>query len=389
MKVNVLGAAVTPVRASLTTTVREMIMDVFLRAVEDAGVGPEEVEGLFITPLGFAGMSSAMLACNMADYLGLNLKSLSMEECGGTSSTSAFHYAMDEVLTGRNRINVAIGLDVKFDPFEDFEYGLPESIFTQHALYGVHFARYGIGTPVPFYAMSSQRYMHEYGVTPRDAAQLAVLLRGNACKNPNAQFRKPITVDEVLSSRMISPPLRLLDCSTFSTGAAACVLAAEDVRGTKPIVDIKGFGEFHHASNFIPVRASITTFESARRASAEAYGAAGVKPDDIDVAEVYDVFTYTELMIYEDLGFFEKGTAARHVRDGETGTDGRIPINPSGGRLSLGHPAGATPLFELAEVLWQLRGEAGERQVKAPRLGLVHAEHGMLNGGIVIIMERH
>ncbi len=389
MKVNVLGAAVTPVQPSLKTTVKEMILDVFIRAVADAGIEPGDVEGLFITPQGFAGMSSAMLACNLADYLGLSLKSLSMEECGGTSSTVAFHYAMDEILTCRNSINVVIGLDVKFEPFEDFEFGLPESIFTQHSLYGIHFARYGIGTPVPFYALSSQRYMHEYGVTPEDAAELAVLLRENACKNPNAQFRKPITKEDVLTSRMISPPLRLLDCTTFSTGAAACVLAAENIRGKKPHVDIRGFGEFHHASNFIPPQASITTFESVRRASAEAYGAAGIKPGDIDVAEVYDVFTYTELMVYEDLGFFEKGTAARHVRDGETRIDGRLPINPSGGRLSMGHPAGATPMLEFAEVLWQLRGEAGDRQVKAPGLGLVHAEHGMLNGGIVIIMERH
>ncbi len=388
MNVNMLGAAISEIKANLSGTVKEMVSDVFFKAVKDAGLEPQDVDGLFITPMSFAGMSSAMLACNLSDYLGLNLKSLSLVECGGTSSTDALHYAIDEILLKRNKINIVIGIDVKFDPFEDIEYGIPNAVITQHALYGVHFAQYGIGTPVPFYAMSAQRYIYEYNINPWEAAHLPVILRDNAIKNPYAQFKTRITIDDVLNSRVISPPLRLLDCSTFSTGAAACVLGAEEIKCKKPAVRIKGIGEYHHASNFIPYNGSITTFESLIKSAHEAYEEAGIKPEDVDVAEVYGVFSYTELMIYEDLGFFKKGDAVHHVKDGETKIDGDIPINTSGGRLSIGHPAGATPLIELAEILWQLRGEAGERQVKNPDIGLVHAEHGMLNGSMVIILER-
>jgi len=388
MKVNVLGAAITEIRSTLSVTVKEIISDVFLRAIKDAEVEPKDVDGLFITPISFAGMSSAMLACNISDYLGLNLKSLALVECGGTSSTIALHYAINEILLKRNKINVVIGIDVKFDPFEDIEYGIPNAVITQYALYGVHFAQYGIGTPIPFYAMSAQRYIYEYGVSPNDVAYLPVILRDNATKNPYAQFRNRITVEDVLNSRMISPPLRLLDCSTFSTGAAACVLGTEEIKSKKPVVRIRGMGEYHHASNFIPYNSGITAFESVTKSAYEAYEQADVRSGDIDVAEVYGVFSYTELMIYEDLGFFKKGEAVYHVRDGETKIDGDIPINPSGGRLSVGHPAGATPLIELAEIFWQLRGEAGDRQVRNPSLGLVQAEHGMLNGNMVIILER-
>jgi acetyl-CoA acetyltransferase len=107
----------------------------------------------------------------------------------------------------------------------------------------------------------------------------------------------------------------------------------------------------------------------------------------VDVAEVYGVFAATELMLYEDLGFFDKGKAADAVRDGETRLDGKIPMNPSGGRLSLGHPPGATPMYEFVEIVRQLRGEAGERQVKSPGVGLIQAEHGMLNGAVVMLLE--
>jgi acetyl-CoA C-acetyltransferase len=120
----------------------------------------------------------------------------------------------------------------------------------------------------------------------------------------------------------------------------------------------------------------------------EAYANAGILPGDLDVAEIYGAFAGTELMIYEEMGFFERGAAPRAVRDGRTAIDGVLPINPSGGRLSLGHAPGATPLLEIIEVCNQLREEAEGRQVKDPTLGLIHGEHGMVNGSIVLILER-
>jgi acetyl-CoA acetyltransferase len=257
-------------------------------------------------------------------------------------------------------------------------------------IYGAYDGPYGLAAPIPLYAMSAQRYMHEYGVSAQEIAQVPVVLRENAMKNPDAMFREPITRDEVLASHMISPPIHLLECSAFCFGAAAIVLASPEAAGEtgKTPVWITGIGEAHHPSHFIPQWASITTFESVVKAGKACFEDAGRSPSDVDVAEIYGVFAATELMLYEDLGFFEKGKAAHAVLDGKTSPGGEIPINPSGGRLSLGHPPGATPLYELVEVVRQLRGDASERQVSGPEVGLIQSEHGMLNGAMVMLLER-
>jgi len=309
-------------------------------------------------------------------------------ECGGNTSTAAIHYAIDEIILKRNRINAVISIDVRFDPQMDLEFLLPQGIYLLSSIYGVHLSQYGIGTPLPLYALGAQRYMHESNITEEDAARLAVTLRENALKNPNAQYRDPITVEDVMKSPMISPPLKLLDCTSFSTAAGACIFADKDIRSKKTSVFVTGLGEFHNNSSFIPLNDSITSFPSVKESAREAYGVAGVKPSDIDVAEIYGVFSFTELMLYEDIGFFKRGSAAGAVREGMTKIDGEIPINMSGGRLSLGHPALATPMLELVEITRQLRGECGERQVKNPKTGLVHSEHGMLDGSTVLILER-
>lgn len=385
--VSVLGVAMTKVTKSPEKTIKEMAYDVFHNALKDAGISKDDIDGLYVTPPNFPGPPSFMFACELADYLQLNLKSLNLVECGGNTSTSAIHYAIDEIQCDRNRINAVIAIDVRFDPVDDPEFLLPQSIYLLSSVYGVHTSQYGIGTPLPLYALSAQRYMHETGTTEEDAAHLAVLLRKNASKNPYAMFKTPITVDDVLKSRSISPPLKLLDCSTFATGAGACILASNK-EAKKQKASIIGLGEFHHNSSFIPLDAPITSFVSVREAAKEAYTTAGIRPQDIDVAEVYGVFSFTELILYEDLGFFKKGEAPMAVKEGVTEIDGEFPINPSGGRLSLGHPAGATPMLELVEIKRQLCEECGDRQVKGARRALVHAEHGMLNGSTVLILEK-
>ncbi len=386
--INVLGVSCTEVTRTPVKTIKEMAFSVLNSAIVDAGIEKDEIDGLFVTPPNFPGPPNFMFACELADYFQLNLKSLNLVECGGNTSTSAIHYAIDEIHEGRNKINAVIAIDVRIDPAEDPEFLLPQGIYLLSSIYGVHLSQYGIGTPLPLYAMSSQRYMHEYGVSEEDAAHLAVLLRENASKNPLALFRDKITVDTVMKSRMISPPLKLFDCSTLATSAACCILGSEEIRAKKPPVFITGLGEFHHNSSFVPLSEGLTSFISVKKAGEEAFRTAGIKPEDVDVAEVYGVFSFTELIIYEDLGFFKRGESARAVKDRVTAIDGELPINPSGGRLSLGHPAGCTPMLELVEITRQLRGECGERQVKSPVTGLVHAEHGMLNGSTVLILQK-
>ena len=265
------------------------------------------------------------------------------------------------------------------------------NVFATASVYGPYDAVYGLAAPIPLYAMSAQRYLHETGATGDDLAHVAVRLREHARKNPRAMFRdKPLTVADVVGSPLLSPPLHLADCSQFVAGAAAVVVAREDVARAsgRPWARLRGWGEAHHPSAFAASAETITTFPAVRRAAAEAFGEAGVAASDLDVAELYGVFTSTELMLCEDIGIYARGEAAAAFRDERCTFGGELVIDPSGGRLSLGHPACATPLYETHELALQLRGLAGPRQVDGAALGLVHAEHGMLNGSAIAIWER-
>lgn len=385
-RVKVLGGYMTPFRRNLTGSIREVTFEVFKNALKDSGVSKEDVDGLYITPPGLAGPPSFMHACELIEYLGLPTKTLSMVECGGCTSAVAIRSAAEDILSGRINTAVVIALDWRAaDIPDDFEYFIKYGILMQTCLYGVYDAPYGIGAPIPYYAMSAQRYMYEFGVPYEKIARVAVVLREHASKNPLAQYREPITLEDVKNSKELSPPLRLLDCSPFSSGAGCIVLGRDDGGDG---VYLTGCGEFHHSSHFIYSAESITKFVSVRKASIEAYESAGVRPEDIDVAEVYGVFTATEIMILEGLGIAEEGRGWEGFENGRFTYGGRPVVDPSGGRLSLGHPAAVTPLAEFLEVFWHLSGKAGERAVKGARVGLVHAEHGMLNGGIVFIMEK-
>ena len=390
-EVVIVGQAMIPVAKKLPGTAQDVAARVAREALAASGLPKSSVQGLYTTPPALSGPPGFMFACQLADYLQLELDALSMVECGGATSTLAFKEAMREIQAGRIDTAIVVAVDARYRPKgPGLDAILHSAVWTQINLYGAFDGMYGIGAPIPYYAMSHQRYMHEYGVNPEEVAGASVVLRDHASKNPHAQYRAPITVEEVLESKVMCPPIHLLECSPFASGAAAVVLANADVArelgggGAR----IRGFGEWHHPSNFAPLRGSITSFESAVRASAEAYETAGITASDVDVAEVYGVFAATELILLEDLGFFDKGTAARAVAEGRIGLDGSPAVDTSGGRLSLGHPAGTTPMMELCEVTWQLRGEAGERQVRDAELGLVHAEHGMLNGSMVYVLER-
>lgn len=391
-KVAVVGVATAKAEKSMPMTVRDIAHRLIREALADAGIEKDRVDGLMVGPPGLGGLPSFMFPNYLAEYLGMSTKSLAMLESGGATSTMGVKYAANEIMLGNASCCVVFGLDQRgMERLRtEFNHFMRDSVTRMINLYGPYDGPYGVGAPIPLYAMSTQRYMHEYGVSAEAIAEVPVVLRDNASKNPDALYQKPITRDEVLASNMLSPPIHLLECSPFCFGAVATVLVSSDMVKDikKDPVWITGMGEAHHPSHFIPQHASITTFESLVKAGDACFEDAGRKREDVDVAEVYGVFAATELMIYEDLGFFEKGKAADAVADGKTGLDGDVAMNPSGGRLSLGHPAGATPLYELAEVVRQLRGEAGERQVKDANVGLVQSEHGMLNGAVVMLLEQ-
>jgi benzoylsuccinyl-CoA thiolase BbsB subunit len=308
-------------------------------------------------------------------------------ECGGASALVALRTAAADVDAGRVGCALVWAADVEV-PTKHFDPAKHLHLIEQARSFQTPYVEpYGVLGAVVLYAMSAQAYMHEHGVAAAEVAEVCVLLRRHAAANPLAYLREPIDVADVLASRMVSPPLHFLECAPWTDGAAAVVLTGEGAEGERR-VRLRAFGEAHDPTSFAPLTGQISRFPSAARAGADAYERAGVSVGDLDVAEVYGPFSVEELQLYEELGFAPRGAAARTVADGRTTYGGDLVVNPSGGRLSFGHPPYATPLYEVAEIVAQLRGEAGERQVDGARLGLVHAEHGMVNGSVVAILER-
>jgi acetyl-CoA acetyltransferase len=256
-------------------------------------------------------------------------------------------------------------------------------------MYGAWLAPYGVVAALPSYALAAQRYMHEHDLSPAEVAEVAVRLRGNAAANPRAEMRDPLSVEEVLASRTVCPPIHKLEAAPWSDGGAAVVVVGTEYARRRGLggAAVTGWGERHDDANFIPFGKSLTRYPWIGEAAGEALGRAGRELEDLDVIEVYGAFAHAELMTYEAIGLFGPGEAPAAVAAGETAIDGRIPINPSGGRLSLGHPPQATPLLMVGEILDQLGGAAGERQVADAEIGLVQAEHGMMNGTAVAVLE--
>ena len=385
------GVSALPVTRDGNAPLPDMCAQVAMDALDDAGLTPAEVDGLFVSPACISGGDWMMFAASLGEFLGLTTKALACLENGGITSLLAMRSACDAVALGRVKNALVIASDRRpvIDPtyFEAFVHGVT---FSSMGLYGPTVGPLGLGPPIPIYAMSAQRYKHEYGATDEDLAFVSVRLREHASTHPIAQFSAPTSIEEVLGSKMVSPPMRLAQCAGISTGAAAIVvtLAENAVDTGKPQIRLTGYGEHHHPSHFVPQRGSLTRFESVEEAAKTAFAQAGKTPADVDVAEVYGVFAATELILYEDLGFCEKGQGVAFLRSGRTTVGGDVLINATGGRLSMGHPAGATPLYEVVEIVDQLRGEAKGIQAPDAKVGLVHAEHGMMNGSIVLIMER-
>lgn len=392
--VAIVGAYASPVTKKPTAPLRQVFANAALETLRDAGVKPADVDGLITTPPGINPDIVIMFGAFLGKYLGLNTRVLEVIENGGTTSALALRTAVNEVATGRVERCLVLAADerARLGDMNDLNYTFRFGAQSNIGLQGVYDGVYGGGFPVPFYAMGGQRYMHEYNVSLEDIAEVVVQLREHATRHPGAQFPERTSVAEVLASKVQSPPLTLhMCCPVSSAGAGVLLTSVEEARKSgRPWVRVAGMGGYHEAEHFLPVDEdrNFTTYQSAIKASEQAYTEAGISADDIDVAEIYGVFAPTELMLYEDLGFVaDKGGASRAVRAGELTHGGRVVCNPSGGRICYGHPAAATPLLETVEIVEQLRGRAKGRQVEKARWGLTHAEHGCLNGSSVTVYE--
>jgi acetyl-CoA C-acetyltransferase len=238
--------------------------------------------------------------------------------------------------------------------------------------------------------MMARRHMHQYGTRAEHLAAVTVKNHSNGLKNPDAHMHKHVTMEMVLEDRrVVADPLRLYDCSLITDGASAVVLCGKEQAGsfTKEPVDVLGWGQAND-SFALYQKDDLTRFDSTVEAARMAFGMAGLEPADVDVLEVHDCFTIAEIMAIEDLGFVPKGQGGPATLDGVTSLDGKFAVNPSGGLKTKGHPVGATGVDQIVEIAVQLRGEAGERQVKKAEIGLAHNIGGSGATSVVHILGR-
>jgi acetyl-CoA C-acetyltransferase len=239
-------------------------------------------------------------------------------------------------------------------------------------------AAFGLTAP-PCFALAAQAHMAKYGTTEEQLGMVGVKNHNHAAKNPSAHFQKGATLDQVLCSRMISSPLRLFMCSPITDGAAAVIVAGEERARdlTDKPVWIRGTGQALDGFQLTSLHEDYAHWPAMKRAGESAYRMAGVRPTDVDVAEVHDCFSIAELIAYEELGFCGKGEAGGFAEAGRSDYGGDVVVNPRGGLIGCGHPLGATGIAQAAEIFAQLRGEAGARQVPEAAIGLTHNNSGM------------
>ena len=349
-------------------------------ALDDAGLGFDDVDGLLTTPQRVERWS---WACGVvAEALGVTTGYLATLDLAGASGVAMAHHAAMAIATGQCETVLCVsGQNL-------LTFNTRGSAVQLMAEAGCEFEiPYGPLIPTQ-YALIAQRHMHEYGTTAEQLAEVAVTMRAHAALNPNAHKKEPISVADVLNSRMITTPLHVLDCSLVSDGAAAFVVTsrarARDLR--KPAIQLLGHGYGFSHAHIGDYRTVTTT--GAVRSGRDAFAMAGLAPADIDVAELYDCFTITVIVELEDLGFCPKGEGGRFVEGGRIRLGGELPVTTHGGLLSAGHPGLAGGMFHLVEGVRQLRGEAGARQVSGAEVALVHGNGGVLGIHTTAILGR-
>ena len=358
----------------------ELQCEAALAALADAGLTLADVDGLLTTPIRVE--QWAMPVGMVAQGLGIRPGYLATLDVAGASGTAMAHHAVMAVATGQATTVLCVGGQ------NQLTHVSRAATVAQLASVGWAHPEYEVpyGPLIPtLYALVAQRHMHEYGTTPEQMAEVAVAIRGHAALNPLAYKREPITVPDVVNSRMITSPLHLLDCAIVTDGAAAFVVTSrQDIR--KPPVKVLGQGYgFTHA--YIGEHDDIAT-TGAVQSGRDAFRMAGVTPADIDVAELYDCFTITVIAELEDLGFCPKGEGGRFVEGGRIRLGGELPVTTHGGLLSAVHPGLAGGMFHVVEAVRQLRGECGARQVKDADLALAHGNGGIIGIHCTLILGR-
>ncbi|MEK6965040.1 MAG: thiolase domain-containing protein [Thermoproteota archaeon] len=365
-KVCVIGAGSTKY-GKLQESIADITVQASVDAIESAGIEPKEIEAGYISNVFGVADKQVHLGPVVMSNLGIPEKpSLSIESACGSGSV-AFREAFANVAGGFYDAVLVTGV-------EKVTHTGTEWTTTYFSYCSDFFYEGQAGASFPgLFASMARAYLTEFKATEEDLAMVAVKNHDNGFLNPKAHLRKKITIDDVMNSAVVASPLKLYDCCPFSDGASSVILCNEKFakQHTKNYIRVIGSGRGGSPAA-LQGRNHLTTIPSTKIAAEAAYKMAGIKPKDVDFAEVHDCFTIAEIVDSEDLGFFDKGKAVEAVRDGKTRLNGEIPINPSGGLKSKGHPIGATGVGQVVEVFDQLTGKAGERTVKDAKIGLTH-----------------
>jgi len=378
-EVVVIGCGMTKFGELWKMSLRDIFVEAALKAIDDAGV--DHIDSMYVgamTPGLFVGQEH--IGALMADYLGVAPVPAMRVESACCSGGMAMRTGFFEIASGYSDIVLVGGVE-KMNDGADVTYALATAADQEYEVYqGVTFPG--------LYALIARAHMHRYGTTREQLAAVSVKNHHNGALNPNAQFPKEVTIDQVINATLVADPLTVLDSSPVSDGAACVILASADmVKKSKAApVMIIGSGA---ATDAIALhsREDITALKAVKLSGEAAYKMAGVKPADIDLAEVHDCFTIAELCIIEELGFTEKGKGGLFTEQGNTALNGKIPVNTSGGLKSKGHPVGATGIAQVVEVVEQLRGSAGKRQVEKAQIGLTQNMGGSGASSVVHIFK--
>ncbi|HJJ90572.1 MAG TPA: thiolase domain-containing protein [Methanocorpusculum sp.] len=365
--VAVIGAGITKFGERWDTSFRDLCTEAGVAALEDANVAGEQIDTLFVGSMSagrFIGQEH--VGALVADYVGLGGElhvPATRVEAACASGGLAFRQAVAAVASGMSDVVVAAGVEKMTDVSDatDVLAGAADREWESFA-----------GATFPgLYAMIACDYMNKYGLTREQLAQVSVKNHHHGARNPFAQFRSEITQSTVMKSTLVASPLRLFDCSPVSDGAAVVIVCPLERAREFTDTPIRVIASAQSGDTIaLHDRPDFTTMGATVAAGNSAFKQAKLERKDIDFVEVHDCFTIAELCAIEDLGFVEKGTAGKFTEEGETQIGGKLPVNTSGGLKACGHPVGATGIKQVWEVVQQLRGEAGKRQVDGAEIGM-------------------
>lgn len=366
--VYIIGVGMTRLGKFPEVTMTDMAHRAFYGAIKDSGVKPKEIEAAFIGHVRQPGQG-AMLGQRIMREVGVTGIPILNVENICSSGSSALWCAFGVISSGQFDLVAVIGVEQLsilgkgvLPPRQDDLEGLQ-------------------GATLPsYFAMVARRHMHEYGTTIKQLAKVSIKNHKNGCLNPYAQFQKEVTLEEIANSPIVADPLTVLHCCPTGDGAAAAIVCSGDLIERFSSKPIKIAASVLKSGTYDGGWRDLTSNNQTIRAAQEAYKISGIGPEDLNLIELHDCFTIAEIFHYENLGLCKKGEGGRLIDEGQTELTGKIPVNPSGGLLAKGHPLGATGVAQIVEIVWQLRGEAGKRQVSNAQIGLAHCVGGIVDG---------